>query len=1146
MRNTPRRCLAVVVAAAQFFSAVPGRSAVIPTIYAPAAKVVVKKPYRKQPSCPNGGTDPLSGQRSEPPPDLPLTPNSPGVAVAPWFNSGNGALTVWGLGWSSESDQTMTLSADGTAAWMNGSGSTLNFFRVAGSTAPAYRAPIASYVTLTAVVVAGGTPTALSERDGDGTTRLFSVFESTSVLRLSKLADRNGNTIVYTRDGQGRLTHVQDVHGRTFDVAYDNAGYAAKLTDSGGRTVTFSHDTAGHMTSQTGTIGTTSYQYDAGNRMTQITYPNGGVRDYVYDAQGRVTHEDDGAGQNARDYVYYKSSTTVTDALGRVTKYEYVSAQGYKKPSRVTDASGGVTQYAYDANYALAAEVDALGRTTQYVTDAKGNVLQVTNAAGGRTSTNFDPLYSLPTLRTDPLNRQTVLSYDSLGNLIREQDPMGGVTRMSYDAIGHVTASQDPLTHSTNYTYQSNNGALASITDPLSHTTSLNTDALSRVTQNTDPDSKVTKYQYDVAGDLTKVTDALNHDTNYAYVAGREKKLLGAVTDANGHTTTFGYDAQGRVTSVTDALSHAKYTYYDAAGNIDHIVNARGQTISYQYDSLNRRTRQTSPEGQINYSYDAAGNATQITHYNGSSIQNTYDALNRLTQQIQTLPNGYSATIGYAYDAAGNRTSMTTPWGSFSYQYDANNRLTKITNPQNKIFTFSYDAAGRRTQMMQPNGITTVYSYDNANRITSIVATRNSDSAVVSSVAYTYDAAGNRTSMTDWEGTHNYTYDDLHRLTQAQHPATTVLLVQDEKFSYDSVGNRLADARISGYTYNQANELTANSSFTYTYDADGNLTAKAVSESTTTYTYSSRNQLATVLLPDSTVWSYKYDARGRRVEKSSGTSMGQSTRYIYDRFNLLAILDSANNPIVIIDQDLAIDRPLLLHDASGNDYAVHSDALESVLAYTDTLGHISERAVYQVYGSPQFIDFRSAPTVESRSFTFNSLSFTSREWDSELGIYFYRGRQTYDPLTGRFEQQDPMEHMGSSNLYAYVINNPTNYKDPFGTQAVQGPFPRTPLIPEPTPNFPDPQKIPDHRRKHGGSGGPGTPRPPVCTTGTGGGGGGDGPFGCVLESQTPIPGTPYDYCFYICTLRILDVEIPVPGPPLIVPRGEQCDVLLGD
>jgi len=57
----------------------------------------------------------------------------------------------------------MTLSANGTAAWMNGSGSTLNFFRVAGSTAPVYIAPIASYVTLTAVVVASSTPTALSE-----------------------------------------------------------------------------------------------------------------------------------------------------------------------------------------------------------------------------------------------------------------------------------------------------------------------------------------------------------------------------------------------------------------------------------------------------------------------------------------------------------------------------------------------------------------------------------------------------------------------------------------------------------------------------------------------------------------------------------------------------------------------------------------------------------------------------------------------------------------------------------------------------------------------------------------------------------------------------------------------------------------------
>ena len=289
MRQTCRRLLAVVVTAAQFIGPASGWGDVLPPINAPGGTVSIKKAYQQQPlKC--DGTDPSSGLVKQPANLTPSPGNSPEISVAPAFNSGNMTATVWGQGWFSESDQSMTLSANGTAAWMNGSGTVLNFFNLASSTAPVYRSPIGSFVTLTPGSVSGSAPTALSERDADGTTRLFTVFDSTTVLRLSKLTDKNGNTIAYSRDALGRLTHVQDVHGRTYDVAYDNNGYASKLTDSGGRTVIYTHDAAGHLTSEAGPVGTLTYQYDASNRMTQIGYPNGGVHNYAYDAQGRVTH----------------------------------------------------------------------------------------------------------------------------------------------------------------------------------------------------------------------------------------------------------------------------------------------------------------------------------------------------------------------------------------------------------------------------------------------------------------------------------------------------------------------------------------------------------------------------------------------------------------------------------------------------------------------------------------------------------------------------------------------------------------------------------------------------------------------------------------------------------------------------------------
>ncbi len=1122
-----RRVLAVTVSMAQLIGPARSWGDVIPQINAPGGAVKITRSYQQQPlKC--DGTDPTSGLTKQPGVTKGFEPSSPGVEVAPSFNSGNKTVTVWGQGWFSESDQTMTLSAGGGAAWMDGAGSVLNFFNLASSTAPAYRAPIGSFVTLTPGSVSGNAPTALSERDADGTTRLFTVFDSTTVLRLAKLTDKNGNAIAYSRDALGRLTHVQDVHGRTYDVAYDNNGYAARLNDSGGRVVVYTHDAAGHLTGETGPVGALSYQYDAANRMTRIGYPNGGVHNYVYDAQGRVTHEDDGAGQNALDYAFYGSSSTVTDALGRTTVYQYVNKQGYKKPTAVIDPAGNLTQYAYDGNYALAAQTDALGRTTQYVNDAKGNVVALTDAGGGRSSTDYDPLYSLPTLQVDPLNHTTVLSYDVQGDLIRVQDPMGGITRMSYDTMGHVAARLDPLSHETDYAYQTNNGALASVTDPLARTTNMTTDPLSQVTLNTDPSGKPTHYEYDLAGNVTKVTDALGHVTRYTYAPGRSTKLLATVTDANGHATTFGYDAQGRVTSVTNALGQTKTSQYDAKGNLVQTTNARGQVTTYTYDALDRLTRKTMPEGQINYSYDAAGNLLTASHYNGSSIANTYDALNRLTQQVQTLPNGYAATIGYSYDAAGNRTSMTTPWGNFSYAYDANNRLIKLTNPQNRVFTFAYDAAGRRTQLNYPNGVQTSYTYDSAGQVLSINAKRTSDQVVVSSVAYTYDAAGNRTSMTDWEGTHSYGYDDLHRLTSAQHPATTVLPVASETFSYDGVGNRLADAQIGGYTYDAANRLIQNNRFAYAYDADGNLTSKTekATNLTTTYGFDSKNTLVGTTLPDGTQWAYKYDVTGRRVNKSSGTAIGSTSAYIHDGPNVLAVLDDANNAVGVFTNELNIDGHLTIHELSGADYSYHTDDIGSIISLVDSSGAPFEKIDYLSFGLPLIL---SQTGVQTASALINLFLFTGEQFDSETHYYFYRGRQTYDLTTGRFSQEDPagqfplQQYFGpskeDSNLYVYALNRPTTLRDPLGLFAPMSGGPGNLLLPPPAP--------------------PKSP-PPICTTGGGGnGGGGGGGNGCHWDGLAPFIAGPVKICILNCHYDFPGVSLDFHWP-VSVPMNFNC------
>jgi len=95
-----------------------------------------------------------------------------------------------------------------------------------------------------------------------------------------------------------------------------------------------------------------------------------------------------------------------------------------------------------------------------------------------------------------------------------------------------------------------------------------------------------------------------------------------------------------------------------------------------------------------------------------------------------------------------------------------------------------------------PNGMVHTYTYDNRNRLTNlgVNGTVNGAPGAVASYAYTLDAAGHRTSVTELSGrVVNYAYDNLYRLTGETISCGTGIpacAAGSIGYSYDAVGNR--------------------------------------------------------------------------------------------------------------------------------------------------------------------------------------------------------------------------------------------------------------------------------------------------------------------------------------------------------------------
>jgi len=878
-----------------------------------------------------------------------------------------------------------------------------------------------------------------------------------------------GETTTRTFDTSRNVLSQTNALGHTTLMSYDSGNRVTSITDPMGRVTSMSYDSRGNLIETLNALGDVqeSRSYDAKGNRVLVTNAADNSISYNHDATGNVIERTDALGNTTTfDYDANGRKTSETDSLGRVTTSQY-DGRGLKAAN--TDQLGRVTQFDYTVTDFLAGVTDPAGNSASQLLDAEGQVISETDMLGNTVVNTYDMKGNLTGI-TDPLNQQTVLEYDVLGRRTKSISPGGNVTQVRYDSVGRLIERIDALGNSTYYEYDAASRNTR-VTDALGNSTDYSYDSAGNRTEMVDAQGNVFSYEYDVLNRRVRTTFP---DGNFETTAYDELGRVVSEVNALGQVTSFEYDANDNLVRLTNPAGQQTEYVYDSEDQMVSQTDARGNTTLFTYDDLGRQTSKVYTDSTVEVmAYDTAGDMTQLTDPNGNQTNLGYDAKAQLLSrifadgsqetftynplgQVLTSTNSWGtvnyiydvdgqliqinnpdgSSIVYVYDAQGNRTSATTRTyllavpRTTTTSYDALNRLSSVTDPDNNTTSYAYDEIGNLVSLDNPNGVLTSFAYDSLSRLSLIVHT--SGSGEIARYQYEVNAAGDRTGVIFTDGSLvEYEYDSLRQLTRETHKDNFANITYEMRYGYDVVGNRIStidkDGGILNYSYDSADKLIFAGGDNYAYDANGNLIARTDAFGTTQFAFDYEDQLQLVTTPLSQV-DYVYNANGDRVRR---VEAGASSNYLVDPASptgssqVLVDYDDAAVPLA----EYVYGHKLLSQNRTGSRHYMQQDGSLNVRLLTDSAGIVTDTYDYQAFGV----------SIGETGTTNNPYRFAGERQDPVTGLSYMRARY-YDPGTGRFISRDPFAgHLRdpmSLHRYLYANNNPLNYSDPNGTFSI--------------------------------------------------------------------------------------------------------------
>ncbi len=431
---------------------------------------------------------------------------------------------------------------------------------------------------------------------------------------------------------------------------------------------------------------------------------------------------------------------------GKEFSEEWFDYDAWGREIERIDALGNAITNSYDLQGQLVASSGAIYPVRHsYDTAGRRIMLQTTRDGTAWDTTHwlYDSAFGLVTNKLYADNSTVSYTHTADGKLATRTWARGVTTAYSYD----------PAQNLTSISYWR---------------TSVSADATPAIT-----------FAYD---SLQRLQSAANGLAAYSYIRNRTGKLTNEVAtingtlqsidrnfdhyqrlitlSVNGNRVDYSYNSQGRLAAASNNLFTVAYSYtpdgYDAGytlttsggmsltrevernqyrrqlvTTISNHINGMPQTpLRYTYDFLNRVTQRNQdtfgynarsevvaaniqPAHTNSYNFDDIGNNVTV-EYNDTTTSYTANQLNQYTEILR----GLAPSCELEYDLDGNLTND----GTFTYAWDAENRLIAAYSGSTLVISNAYDHQSRRVLKVTPTA-THTFLYDGWNLVQETITT---------------------------------------------------------------------------------------------------------------------------------------------------------------------------------------------------------------------------------------------------------------------------------------------------------------------------------------------------------------------------------------------------------------------------------------